>query len=125
MHMDNIARAFAQRALKFVCLVTCVITVINSSSAVAQESSAPYSKGGFSKSFGELAGQVNRSGKLFRIEGMYSYEFGSWEQKTKNLVADKIRSAQFILQMEQGQVMGVQCTLNDIKRVVAIRNRRL
>jgi hypothetical protein len=65
MHMDNIAHAFAQR----VCLVTCVITGINNSSVVAQESSAPYSKGGFSRSFGELAGQVNRSGKLFRIEG--------------------------------------------------------
>jgi len=69
MRMDNIAHAFAQRALKFVCLVTCAITIISSSSAVAQESSAPYSRGGFSKSFGELGGQINRSGKLFRIEG--------------------------------------------------------
>jgi hypothetical protein len=68
MLMDNVARAFAQR-LQFVCLVTCVVTVIRGSFAVAQESSAPYSKGGFSTSFGELAGQINRSGKLFRIEG--------------------------------------------------------
>jgi hypothetical protein len=67
--INNTARAFAQRVIKFVCFATCVVVVISCSSAIAQESSAPYSTGGFSKSFGELAGQINRTGKLFRIEG--------------------------------------------------------
>jgi len=49
--------------------LTFAVVVLSCSSVVAQESSLPYSKGGFSKSFGELASQINRSGKLFRIEG--------------------------------------------------------
>jgi hypothetical protein len=67
--MDNVAHAFAQHALKCVCIVTCVVIIIGSSAVVAQDSSAPYSNGGFSQSFGELASQISRSGKLFRIEG--------------------------------------------------------
>jgi hypothetical protein len=66
--MDTVTLAFAQHTIKFVCLITCV-AVISSSPVVAQDSSTPYSFGGFSKSFGELASQINRSGKLFRIEG--------------------------------------------------------
>jgi hypothetical protein len=66
---NNAAHAFAQHAVKFAFVVACVLSVISSSSAIAQDSSAPYSHGGFSKSYGELAGQINRSGKLFRIEG--------------------------------------------------------
>ena len=68
MHVD-VAHTFAQRALKFMSLVTFAVVVLSCSSVVAQESSVPYSKGGFSQSFGELARQINRSGKLFRIGG--------------------------------------------------------
>jgi hypothetical protein len=67
--MRDVIQAFPQHALKFVYLVTCVVVLISSSPLAAQDSSAPYSRGGFSGSFGQLAGPINRSGKLFRIEG--------------------------------------------------------
>ena len=67
--MDSVVRAVAHSALKFLSILTCVITMTCGSSAIAQDSSIPYSRGGFSKSFGELAGPINQSGKLFRIEG--------------------------------------------------------
>jgi hypothetical protein len=66
--MDKIAHTVARFPVKFICFMICFVTV-SGAAAVAQESSAPYSHGGFSKSFGELAAQINRSGKLFRIEG--------------------------------------------------------
>jgi hypothetical protein len=67
--MSAVIYAFTQQTLKFVCVGTCVAILISSSPLVAQDSSALYSRGGFSKSFGELAGHINRSGQLFRIEG--------------------------------------------------------
>jgi hypothetical protein len=68
-NIGNVADAYVLHALKFVCRIICAVTVVTSSSASPQESSVPYSNGGFSRSFGELARQINRSGKLFRIEG--------------------------------------------------------
>jgi hypothetical protein len=69
-NIGNVADAYVLHAPKFVCLIICAVSVVTSSSVSAQESSVPYSNGGSSRSFGELAGQINRSGKLFRIEGL-------------------------------------------------------
>lgn len=67
--MPNVTHDLAERVRKFACLAIYVVAVISSSFAVAQDSSSPYSNGGFSKSFNELASKINRSGKLFRVEG--------------------------------------------------------
>ncbi len=69
-NINNLARTFAHHIVKLACVITCVVIVICGSSAAMQESSSsPYSNGGFSRSFGELANRINRSGKLFHIEG--------------------------------------------------------
>jgi hypothetical protein len=67
--MKKITHILAASCLKIMPLMSCVVTVLPNSSALAEQSSLPYAKGGFSASFGQLARAINQSGELFRIEG--------------------------------------------------------
>jgi hypothetical protein len=59
----------AASSLKSFSLLGCIVIVLSNSSALAERSSLPYAKGGFSASFAQLARDINQSGELFRIEG--------------------------------------------------------
>jgi hypothetical protein len=67
--MKKTTHIFVPSSLKIFSLVSCIVTALFNSTALAERSSLPYAKGGFSASFGQLARNINQSGELFRIEG--------------------------------------------------------
>jgi hypothetical protein len=67
--MKKTTRVSAPSLRKILSLASCIVTALSSSSALAERSSLPYAKGGFSASFAQLARDINQSGELFRIEG--------------------------------------------------------
>lgn len=67
--MKKITHIPAPYSLKILPLMSCIVSVLFNSSALGEQSSLPYAKGGFSASFSQLARDINQSGELFRIEG--------------------------------------------------------
>jgi hypothetical protein len=67
--MKKVNHMAATSSLRLLSLMSCVVTVLSNSPVLAERSSLPYARGGFSASFDQLARHINQSGELFRIEG--------------------------------------------------------
>jgi len=71
-------------------------------------------------------GWIFDQGKLFRIEGVYATSTQSWVKKSKSLIADHLTKVTFACNVgARYEVVSVQSVIDDIQRVITIKNREL